>query len=695
MKQRSKHQPERSRAEICCLGWWCVQLFWPRVVMRKWLNISTKDSDFSADEDDFDIDSDSDSDSEAEGFGQRGRQSRLVGNRGDDAQVDLEDDLPRLRRRRKSETFRAQYINNEEVRICVGTWNVGGKLPPDDLDIDDWLNNNEPADIYVLGLQEIVPLNAGNIFGAEDSRPVPRWENIIRETLNRIRPKETNIKSFSDPPSPSKYKPSDDIPDIEEEIFLESDSDVGDEVHPLDEESNDFDEGKDRSITEQTTYVNSGVSDCPGSAILGFPGEEELQGQFSSPKRLDRLNCLRTEHSENVETPVARHSGKLTKILSGSERIGLSWPEPPLNLLSQRVLERPNSFRSVKSFKAPKSFTTYSSFKSTTNEVPPQIALLAEIDLKSLLKRKRRSPFVRIVSKQMVGIFLTIWVRRSLRRHIRNLKVSTVGVGVMGYIGNKGSISVSMSIHQTFFCFICTHLTSGEKDGDELKRNTDVHEILRRTRFHSVSDSGLPGGIHNHEYAIQMNASVSIKSLKKNFQHFVMLQLGQGESTNIGDSQYKPMDSTTAHSNIRIIWLGDLNYRINLPYEKTQELISNKEWSKLVEKDQLVQELKKGRAFDGWSEGTLRFPPTYKYEINSEKYYGEDPKAGRRTPAWCDRVLSYGKGLKLLSYRRTELKLSDHRPVTATYMAEVEVFSPRKLQRALTFTDAEIEREDV
>jgi hypothetical protein len=27
-------------------------------------------------------------------------------------------------------------------------------------------------------------------------------------------------------------------------------------------------------------------------------------------------------------------------------------------------------------------------------------------------------------------------------------------------------------------------------------------------------------------------------------------------------------------------------------------------------------------------------------------------------------------------------------------MAEVEVFSPRKLQRALTFTDAEIENED-
>ena len=36
-------------------------------------------------------------------------------------------------------------------RICVGTWNVRGKLPPDNLDIDDWLHIDEPADIYVIG----------------------------------------------------------------------------------------------------------------------------------------------------------------------------------------------------------------------------------------------------------------------------------------------------------------------------------------------------------------------------------------------------------------------------------------------------------------------------------------------------------------------------------------------------------------
>ncbi|KAJ6938967.1 type IV inositol polyphosphate 5-phosphatase 3-like isoform X4 [Populus alba x Populus x berolinensis] len=482
--------------------------------------------------------------------------------------------------------------------------------------------------LHFFRLQEIVPLNAGNIFGAEDSRPVPKWENIIRETLNRIRPARTKVKCYSDHPSPSKF-----VPTIEEEILLESDSDIDEEIHPFHEESKGFDELSDKSSTGDMN-TNSGV---PDNQIL------DLQKQFSSPKKLDRLNCSRTEDSAgDVEASAAPK--KLTRILSSSEWIGLSWPEPPLNLLSQHVLQRPTSFKSIKSFKATKSFGGYNSLKSVSSEIQSRLALFAELDFESLMKRNRRSSYVRIVSKQMVGVFLTIWIRRSLRRHIHNLKVSTVGVGVMGYIGNKGSISVSMSIYQTFFCFVCTHLTSGDKDGDELKRNTDVHEIQRRTKFRPFSSVGLPKGIYDHE---------------------------------------------------RIIWLGDLNYRINLSYDQTCELISKKEWSKLVEGDQLVRELRKGRAFDGWSEGILDFAPTYKYEMNSEKYCGEDPKAGRRIPSWCDRILSYGKGMRLLKYRRKELKLSDHRPVAATYMVEVEVFSPRKLQKALTFTDAEIENEEV
>ena len=51
--------------------------------------------------------------------------------------------------------------------------------------------------------------------------------------------------------------------------------------------------------------------------------------------------------------------------------------------------------------------------------------------------------------------------------------------------------------------------------------------------------------------------------------------------------------------------------------------------------------------------------------------------------------------MKLLNYRRSELKLSDHRPVIATFTAEVGVFSHRKPQKALTLTDAEVEDREI
>nr|XP_016439787.1 PREDICTED: type I inositol polyphosphate 5-phosphatase 1-like isoform X5 [Nicotiana tabacum] len=135
---------ERSWAEILCFGCTCLQLFWPRVVMRKWLNISAKDSDYSADPD---SDSGSGSDTEQE-LCEWPRQSRLNDAKG--IQVDINDALPRIRRR-KSETFRAQYINTKKLRVCVGTWNVAGNFPSEDLELDSWLDVNELADIYVIG----------------------------------------------------------------------------------------------------------------------------------------------------------------------------------------------------------------------------------------------------------------------------------------------------------------------------------------------------------------------------------------------------------------------------------------------------------------------------------------------------------------------------------------------------------------
>lgn len=54
--------------------------------------------------------------------------------------------------------------------------------------------------------------------------------------------------------------------------------------------------------------------------------------------------------------------------------------------------------------------------------------------------QRRQRRYCLAASKQMVGLFLCVWVRAGLRRYMSNLKVSCVGRGIMGYLGNKVSI---------------------------------------------------------------------------------------------------------------------------------------------------------------------------------------------------------------------------------------------------------------
>lgn len=47
-----------------------------------------------------------------------------------------------------------------------------------------------------------------------------------------------------------------------------------------------------------------------------------------------------------------------------------------------------------------------------------------------------------IASKQMVGIFVTIWVRKELVQHIGHLRICCISRGIMGCLGNKVVLKV-------------------------------------------------------------------------------------------------------------------------------------------------------------------------------------------------------------------------------------------------------------
>jgi len=119
-----------------------------------------------------------------------------------------------------------------------------------------------------------------------------------------------------------------------------------------------------------------------------------------------------------------------------------------------------------------------------------------------------------------------------------------------------------------------------------------------------------------------------------------------------------------------VIWLADTNYRIDLENETARALVTKGDLDELVASDQLKRAIDSQAAFLGYEEGPLLFPPTYRYDVNSDDY---DTSEKMRIPAWTDRVLYRGQSLDLSAYSRAELRGSDHRPVFAIFRAEIRV----------------------
>lgn len=64
-----------------------------------------------------------------------------------------------------------------------------------------------------------------------------------------------------------------------------------------------------------------------------------------------------------------------------------------------------------------------------------------------------------------------------------------------------------------------------------------------------------------------------------------------------------------------VIFMGDFNYRLfDVSYDEARDMISQRCFDWLREKDQLRAEMKAGNVFQGMREAQIKFPPTYKFD---------------------------------------------------------------------------------
>lgn len=230
-----------------------------------------------------------------------------------------------------------------------------------------------------------------------------------------------------------------------------------------------------------------------------------------------------------------------------------------------------------------------------------------------------------ICTVRLVGMMLVVFVERNLAQHVHNVASDTVGTGIMGKFGNKGGVAVRMDLHTTSLCFVNSHLAAHTEEYE--RRNQDFHVIDSRIAFTGFLP---PKSIKDHD---------------------------------------------------QIYWLGDLNYRITeLDLSSVKNAINAGKYEVLLEYDQLSQQHKVGNVFSGYKEGAIRFRPTYKYDVGTDEW---DTSEKARAPAWCDRVLYKGDGIRqLVSYLSiAALKISDHKPVVALFNSDLRLIDAVKYRK--------------
>ena len=199
----------------------------------------------------------------------------------------------------------------------------------------------------------------------------------------------------------------------------------------------------------------------------------------------------------------------------------------------------------------------------------------------------------------------------------------------------KGALLLRFILDDSSLCLVNCHLAAGQTQ--TIHRNNDLTAILESTVLPSVRTSTHSGTL-----------------------------VGGGDGSMILDNDI-------------CILSGDLNYRIDtMGRDTVVKAVSAKTFSKLLERDQLLVSRRRNPGFRAraFEEFPITFAPTYKYDAGSDRY---DTSEKRRVPAWCDRILYRGAGkIKQLNYRRHELRVSDHRPVSGLFKMRIKTISKEK-----------------
>lgn len=281
--------------------------------------------------------------------------------------------------------------------------------------------------------------------------------------------------------------------------------------------------------------------------------------------------------------------------------------------------------------------------------------------------------YLHVAEQQLIGLYLVIYASPLISPTISSISTTSVGTGLMGYMGNKGAVTARIVLGETTrMVFVNCHLTAGVEKGSLERRNWDASQILNRTKFEPVYDGGgvmeeFGEGIGDEDFAFWFgDLNYRLDSIPPDDVRRLLTVHTQKEYRN-GQEPRKATEAVPRPNSPVVVRDGEGTDR---PFEdnessshrvagsmngssvySTTTIPSSEQMdpssdpsslqttlSSLLPHDQLHVQMRTRKAFhDGWREGPIYFLPTYKYDAGSVAMFDSSEK--RRGPSWCDRIL--------------------------------------------------------
>ncbi|OAJ37826.1 hypothetical protein BDEG_21807 [Batrachochytrium dendrobatidis JEL423] len=295
--------------------------------------------------------------------------------------------------------------------------------------------------------------------------------------------------------------------------------------------------------------------------------------------------------------------------------------------------------------------------------------------IEAALVASRTDKYIKIASKQLIGMLMIVYIRRSLYPFLHDVSTESVGTGILGMMGNKGAVGIRLKLFDSYLCFVNAHLAADTSMVD--RRNQDYQEICRRLSF--------PLQSHFKNYIAYAQANAWVCNSMDAAPSLSGFPTGGGATMSNDNLFNLNRVLLSAFDADHLIWVGDLNYRVPISDAEAKAMIESNRLEELLNFDQLGIEQAASRCFNGFNEGQICFPPTYKYDVGTSRY---DTSEKKRSPSWCDRILWFKNPLKvddpewltITSYDSVQqLSMSDHKPVRAHFVAKIRKLNNEKL----------------